>query len=505
MFKMDELPNQGQALPTSGEEKVEQDSGETEDIEDLISFLAPEKSIQKSCQMFGMGYNRAIFDGWVKQYSACCGAASVAGCINALANIHRKEPNALKHSDVLLVYESLFMDAIDRKAGSFERRLGCFPNTLLPFITSTLSEELKHYFGREIGGKKGVGATKTFVFKALTRLCRKNLVSISPPSSSSAEISSEMMASSKIEYTGNEEKYETRDTVESKHDVEAKCTTSFNRSILDCFVELLQSDGVELLKSPGEEKVDDDDARNGGSMSDEEDCDDLEDVNAVANTVANNSIKSVGEAKNAWSTWRNEFMDIIKNLSGLAKLRASKPSTAAIGNWAVIQGVQRLSEWISFGTLISCRLFMGKRSNPKQKLDVSLSKRDSEEVIKSQWDMLKAHFSNPGTILLFHLKNHYAIIFAWREWSVEESKVGPDNTLVREQVVIRQILTARKGQRPTAWIDFTEARETMLNWVGYKIMAISCSSTDNEGLHSLTIDVPEQVLARRNEMHDLIG
>tara|TARA_B110000090_G_C13176073_1_gene367368 strand:+ start:246 stop:548 length:303 start_codon:yes stop_codon:yes gene_type:complete len=40
-------------------------------------------------------------------------------------------------------------------------------------------------------------------------------------------------------------------------------------------------------------------------------------------------------------------------------------------------------------------------------------------------------------------------------------------------VPVRQLLTARKGQRPTAWVDFSEARETVLGWVGYKMMSVT--------------------------------
>jgi hypothetical protein len=115
------------------------------------------------------------------------------------------------------------------------------------------------------------------------------------------------------------------------------------------------------------------------------------------------------------------------------------------------------------------------------------------------------------------LKNHYALIFALREWTCTDPgpDSGPDPASVpvggagsevlgsevlgsgSDSAVVgggagvgavsmggkgvakpvrrvrRQILTARKGQRPTAWIDFEEARETMLQWEGYKIIAIS--------------------------------
>lgn len=75
----------------------------------------------------------------------------------------------------------------------------------------------------------------------------------------------------------------------------------------------------------------------------------------------------------------------------------------------------------------------------------------------------------PNEAVVFHLKNHYALVFACREW-VQQG----------DGQCVRQLLTARKGQRPTAWMDFAEAREVMLGWEGYKMIAVSSSLPTEE-------------------------
>ena len=180
------------------------------------------------------------------------------------------------------------------------------------------------------------------------------------------------------------------------------------------------------------------------------------------------TVSTTKKSSTLWD-WKQDLMDIIKTMSGLVKLSSPKPSTAAIGNWAILQGVTKLAENCSLGSsAVQGKLFMGKRRNKSQKLDVALLSSDSEDTVRSQWDSLRSAFNNPNVVLLFHLKNHYALIFAIRDY------------VTRDGAVVRQLLTARRGQRPTVWIDFSEARDTMIQWEGYKIMAISAASSLNK-------------------------
>ena len=93
-------------------------------------------------------------------------------------------------------------------------------------------------------------------------------------------------------------------------------------------------------------------------------------------------------------------------------------------------------------------------------LDIALSRKDSDKDAAQQWETLKGIFMRPNTILLFHTTNHYALIFACREW------------LESDGTAVRQILTARRGQRPQVWMDWSEARNIMIGWTGYRILAI---------------------------------
>ena len=60
---------------------------------DLAALLLPEGSLPR--QSFSMSYSMVALDGWVKQRSPSCGAASVGGAWNALMGLRRTDPGAL--------------------------------------------------------------------------------------------------------------------------------------------------------------------------------------------------------------------------------------------------------------------------------------------------------------------------------------------------------------------------------------------------------------------------
>mmetsp|Transcript_36495 Transcript_36495/g.114398 ORF Transcript_36495/g.114398 Transcript_36495/m.114398 type:complete len:194 (-) Transcript_36495:187-768(-) len=182
------------------------------------------------------------------------------------------------------------------------------------------------------------------------------------------------------------------------------------------------------------------------------------------------------------------------------------------------------------------------------KVKVGLNSSMVAEEVDHAWAELRTAFLTRDAALIFHLKNHYAIIYALREWEetvLEEPSApeGDDGTLPPSpelaepagpaapaappvpagatetesaaggggdaaarvsdtagpssgeaappaastpprprRKVVRQLLTARKGQRPSVWIDFSEAIATMCRWDGHKIMLVKRKAAAEDAL-----------------------
>lgn len=179
-----------------------------------------------------------MFSGWVKQPSACCGAASVAGAWNALFGLHRSNVKSKKHVDVLAMFEQMFEELIEKKRKSFDRKLGA---EIASFLTA-IGEHLRRH-GREIGGKKGSNATKKAVLAAVMSLC------------------TDYYHSSNYNHASIEE--------------ELKCS----RSAEECFIELLTMEGHSFLSD-----VRCNSDRNSEHKSGEDKAEDIDDSDEVLET-----------------------------------------------------------------------------------------------------------------------------------------------------------------------------------------------------------------------------
>jgi hypothetical protein len=204
------------------------------------------------------------------------------------------------------------------------------------------------------------------------------------------------------------------------------------------------------------------------------------------------------------------------------KISAARPSTAPFGNWAVLGALKRLDDRTS-GARVVGTLLLGRRSRIAAEgaaaavaaagrravlpAYLGISRDDDAAAVESQWAHLRAAFLRPNACVVFHLQNHYALVFALREWEEGRAEAAAAPATVEAAEVeaaeamddpvkctlseassnrresstgklvawrrVRQLLTSRRGQRPSAWVDFEEARQTMLGWDGYKMMLIA--------------------------------
>ena len=154
---------------------------------------------------------------------------------------------------------------------------------------------------------------------------------------------------------------------------------------------------------------------------------------------------------------KQTLFELVRQMRGLAKLSLTRPSTGHIGNLTLKQAVARISSTLPASLPgLKAETFMGKG-----KAQHKVKPKDREEDISRQWKELWAAYVNPNVALIMHLTNHYALVYALREWTTQEGQV------------VRQLLTARKGQTPKAWLEFDECRAMMIRWKGYAIIRIT--------------------------------
>eukprot|EP00397_Hematodinium_sp_SG-2012_P005043 GEMP01005060.1.p1 GENE.GEMP01005060.1~~GEMP01005060.1.p1 ORF type:complete len:1004 (+),score=249.07 GEMP01005060.1:304-3012(+) len=316
----------------SREVTYERDEEASEEIDALALIMTP--------KIIGFQLNPYIFNGWVKQPSPCCAAASVSSAFNALWKLSRKDEGACT-LDVVL---NIMANFCGRLAATKRERIGRLLGDDLALSQVTQLE---------------------LECDAILALRKSN-------------------TTTKLKVT--------------------------NKIVLEILDEIIQS---------------------------------KPDAPLVAAIMAMRK------------EFEKEWAELFSKRRAVQKLTAKLPSTAEIGNWGITKACEELG-------IVCSPLF--SRTKPAKYV---LAQSDPPDQVQKQWAGLKAALSG-DRVLLFHLHNHYALVYAWRE-------IMENFACVRQE-----ILTARKGQRPTTWIEFTEVRDVIIGWSGYRMSILTLRADDDK-------------------------
>eukprot|EP00944_MAST-04C_sp_MAST-4C-sp1_P009634 g9634.t1 len=463
------------ATASKGIDDYERDTDVSEELssEKLMQLLLPDGCFPGSNSdksNFFIAYSNDALSAWVKQRSPGCAAASVAGAWNALGGLKRQDKGARTMDDNIGVLKQIQQDRVNNTRGRIERLLG---NVSIEPVLDATKKHLMDKHNKMIGGEnKETSASKKLMKEAFTKV---------------------VFESFQIEYDADKTylytdpvfellREDMEDPVEKKKKKEAEAER----------LAMIESTSKGSESKFGEDSmIQQFQSSTSITASDSAPASSTPFVSDTESTADNPELKTEPQLVEVKVTkkinWTKEFSELFNRMAGLRKLERKRPSTAAFGNWGITSQVNWLSS-DSMGLMdLRCSMFMGKRIRGS-KVRCPLSSMDREEDIYMQWLQLRAMFTRNDTILLSHHKNHYALIYAIREWtettadtpenSTEDANLKPTSIdkHASNQRHVRQVLTARKGQRPSAWIDWKELRSTYIGWAGYKLMAIQRSS-----------------------------
>eukprot|EP00968_Pinguiococcus_pyrenoidosus_P012795 scaffold1136_cov260-Pinguiococcus_pyrenoidosus.AAC.26 len=544
----------------------ERDTDAAEDVVDLFALLLPSAELRRDVRRFSLSYNMAALDGWVKQPSPCCAAAAVAGAWNALHGLRRRDPSAESHASLLEIYVDIVQAQLRRKRQSFERLLGAEMGALLEALDDCFGEK-----SRKVSKKATLREVKRLTKQAVAELGdaappvylrlfelyeaeRTDQQTSASTSDSDAEATEEKSLEKKGELRKESEKEaderlmdfsdhggRRRRPRKAKTKLQKRLESRRNKASradsnggAEADEEIAGAAGTAGAAVDKDDDHDDDDDRNDEDNDDADEEEGEVDGEAEAEAEgpekgkADNQEKEREKESKPWN-WRSDLLEVLRKASGIRKLSdPRKPSTGPIGNWGIISAVKELNDRRQEDGRVQlvAELLMGRsRLRKPTKVRVGVRPGMTSEELDVAWASLRTAFLLQDSVVVFHLKNHYALLYALREWEEDcpiaasaesrenskqaseasaelnegteqqmsdmpdqepfpepkpEPKAEPSPDARDKRRTVRQMLTARRGQRPSAWIDFEEAVETMCRCDGYKMIHIHGKRTLKE-------------------------
>lgn len=437
----------------------EPDETWAEDVASLCLTPPPRPiHLHKSYQNQSLVVSWTALSSWVRQPSPCCCAAALAGAFNACHG-GRGSPDAIDTKKTLELLKQMLMERMAGVRESVARQLGINLVSVVDFEAQFAQELILRCPGRSVGGKgdKGIGSKEgeAILYDFISRAKRER------------------------------EGHQGGSSDEGSNDQPDICSL-----LHDLLPPPPPSVPEGIMKDKGE--------GGGGVEEAEEDNEDPSistnpqrkkgvaiEIPAFTGKRKKKSIKPPKGLKAAGINSSNNNMnpgeelldDLIDLLIGkpwgLEQISRPRPSTAAFGTWAILQGIERLG--------LKATIVMQRGSKPQlgsssAATEVSfIADDDDEDRQDRQWSALSRELMREKSALVFHLTNHYAFIYAMRERVEEGGEQGEgdgEGGGGRGLRRVREVLTARRGQRPTAWVSFKECRRVMMSWSQYCIIRV---------------------------------
>lgn len=189
------------------------------------------------------------------------------------------------------------------------------------------------------------------------------------------------------------------------------------------------------------------------------------DVNAASGGVlVTTAVAPPKKTKMKQPPWLVALKSIFTERCALARLEGDghgPPSTAPVGNGGLRLVASALhSARDEDRPHPQVRCLLARRVSAVGPPDLKVRADDTAEEMERQWQLLFHHIGRTGSCVQLHLRNHYALAYAARSYAVASGD-GGDHSIRRE------LLTARKGQRPRTWLPFEELLRLCLSWDGH--------------------------------------